>query len=575
MVRQKMHDTLGWVRVNWRQLLLWSGCGIGGIFLIFQLFYPGNLLLPFTSIDGRSFSMQDKQKAKDTLASAYKTHTIDLYFGRATQAYRAPVSADIGLEIDNNQRIDQADYPLWLRLIPTSILWGHTLRQVTAPDYRHDTQKLQSYIDKELGRSCDVAPKNANLKIDTGKIKTVPAERGGTCQMDDVRRRLESVEPRITEATKVTVPMNERSPHIDDERAEATKKQLEQRIKDGVVIVAEGDRVTIPRDQLTSWLEFDSTGNEIAININADRSRQYFTERLAPKVARTAGVSKVSTLDFTETARIKGASGQALDDIATRAALGAYLMKGGDAPNILAKSVAPRVEYVRSYSPTDVGLSALLKQYAESHSGAYGISLLELSGQHRRATYQETKQFRTASTYKLFVAYGVLKRVEAGTWQWTDQIQGGRTLEKCFDDMIVKSDNPCGEVLLAKIGYSTMTKELKAAGLTGTSFVGSEPVTTAGDLAMFNASLESGQLVSVESKNRLLGAMKRNVYRQGVPAGANGVVANKVGFLDTYLHDAAVIYGPSGPIVLSVMTSGSSWATIADLTKQIEALRAR
>jgi hypothetical protein len=35
--------------------------------------------------------------------------------------------------------------------------------------------------------------------------------------------------------------------------------------------------------------------------------------------------------------------------------------------------------------------------------------------------------------------------------------------------------------------------------------------------------------------------MKRNVYRQGIPKGANGQTADKVGFLDAFLHDAATL----------------------------------
>jgi hypothetical protein len=44
-------------------------------------------------------------------------------------------------------------------------------------------------------------------------------------------------------------------------------------------------------------------------------------------------------------------------------------------------------------------------------------------------------------------------------------------------------------------------------------------------------------------------------------------VADKVGFMDGLLHDAAIVYGPNGTYVLAVMTDGSSWATIADLDK--------
>lgn len=575
MVRQKVHEIIGWVRSNWRRLLIWGGGGLLGIFLLIQLFYPSNLLLPFTTVDNQSFSMQDKDTAKKALADKYKKHSIELYFGNAKQAYRSPSPAEIGLVIDNQERIDRLDYPVWLRLVPTSILWGSVVNPVKEPIYRHTTKTLDEYMEKELGQSCNVAPKNASLKVEGGNIKTVAAEKGGTCRLDDVKHQLESVKPRINKASKVTVAMKERSPVIDDSKATELKSQLEARVKSGVRMVAGSEVVTVPREQLVSWLDFASNDNGIKVQVNAERSSKYFGEQVAPKVTRAAGVSKVSTMDFMETSRIDGVPGQALDTTGTLDSLSLYLTSGGDMPKAAIKSVAPRIEYTRSYSPTDVGLAALLKQYAESHPGSYGISLVELSGQRRHAAHQDTKQFRTASTYKLYVAYGALKRVEAGAWKWSDQVHGGRTLEKCLDDMIVKSDNPCGEVLLQRIGYTALTNELKAVGLTGTSFTGSEPVTTAGDLAVFNASLESGQLMSPASRERLLGAMKRNVYRQGIPAGTNGTVANKVGFLDAYLHDAAVIYGPNGPAVLCVMTSGSSWATIADLTKQIEALRAR
>jgi beta-lactamase class A len=233
------------------------------------------------------------------------------------------------------------------------------------------------------------------------------------------------------------------------------------------------------------------------------------------------------------------------------------------------------VEYSRSYTPTDAGMSALLKHYAESHTGTFGISLIELSDKRRKASYQDDKTFTTASTYKLFVAYSALKRVEEGAWQWLDQIQGGRNLEKCFDDMIVRSDNACAEAMLQKIGYKAATSEIQALGLKNTTFLkGDTPITTAGDLSLFNAMLQSNQVLSQQaSRDRLLAAMKRNIYRQGIPAGTSSQVADKVGFLDGLFHDAAIVYAPTGPYVLTIMSDGSNWATIADLTRQIESLR--
>ena len=101
------------------------------------------------------------------------------------------------------------------------------------------------------------------------------------------------------------------------------------------------------------------------------------------------------------------------------------------------------------------------------------------------------------------------------------------------------------------------------------------PFTTANDLTLMLGMIATGQNFSSANQQRLIAAMKANVYRKGVPAGANGTVADKVGFLNGLLHDAAIVYGSNGTYVLAVMTDGSSWATIADLTKQIDALRAQ
>jgi len=104
---------------------------------------------------------------------------------------------------------------------------------------------------------------------------------------------------------------------------------------------------------------------------------------------------------------------------------------------------------------------------------------------------------------------------------------------------------------------------------------GSDIKTTPADLALFLAELQTGQILNQQSsRNLLMSAMKRNIYRQGIPAGISGsVVADKVGFLYGLLHDASIVYSPTGTYVLVIMTDGSSWSTIADFASQIEALR--
>ena len=142
--------------------------------------------------------------------------------------------------------------------------------------------------------------------------------------------------------------------------------------------------------------------------------------------------------------------------------------------------------------------------------------------------------------------------------------------------MISQSDNPCAENYLKVIGYDVVTKDANDIGFKDTTFAKSGgPYTTANDLARFMVMLDAGQNFSSANRDRFLSALKANVYRKGIPAGTNGTVANKVGFLNGLLHDAAIVYGSNGKYVLAIMTDGSSWNNIAELTKRIEQFRSQ
>ena len=233
------------------------------------------------------------------------------------------------------------------------------------------------------------------------------------------------------------------------------------------------------------------------------------------------------------------------------------------------KAVPPREEYTRTYSSSDAGLSALMENFAKDHPGTYGVSMIELDGKKRRAEYNGDKQFVTASTYKLLVAYSLLKRIDSGARSWDSD-------QACFNKMISLSDNACAESFLNAIGVSTLTSEANAIGLKNSTFMkGGGPYTTANDQALLLGMIATGQNFSSANQQRLLEAMKKNAYRKGIPAGVSGTVADKVGFMNGLLHDSAIVYGSHGTYVLSIMTDGASWEAIADLAKQLDALQAQ
>lgn len=564
-----------WVRLHKKQLFVWLPLGLVGVTVLLQLLYPTGRLLPWQQIDGQFLGGWTKTDAEKNLDKKYRDAKYSVYFGNAEKPQYTPRLAEVGTTATNGNRLEEMGYAWYLRIVPTSLLWAHTVVDTGEPVYARDAEKLAHYMTKELGGSCEVAPLNATAKVTQGKVVAVESVNGGTCNDVDVKRTLQTIEPRLDSAMKSRIAMEEIAAPLTTDKIQPTIDTLNTQLAQPIPITYDGKTEQLAAKTVRSWLKFRSDDTQLIVAYDDQKASEYLSATYGKTLAKPAGVSKVRTHDFVEVARQDGANGRALDVGQTLAHLSVYLAAEADTVPLGETAIAPKVEYTRTYSNTDTGLSALMKNYAEGHPGVYGVSMIELDGKRRRAAYQDDRKFTTASTYKLYVGYSTLRRVESGEFKWSDQIQGGRDLAKCFDDMIVKSDNACAEALVAKIGYRPLTTDAQSIVSANTTFLDTESYkTTAGDLSTFMASLATGQLpLNAESKTRFLDALKRNQYRQGIPAGATGQVADKVGFLDGLLHDAAIVYSSSGTYALSIMTDKSSWGNIAELTREIEKLK--
>lgn len=544
-------------------------------FIVAQFFYPTDRLPLFASIDGRDLSGWKKQDAAWQLDHKMAAHPIAVKLGQTKDVYDKAQPSEIGLTSSNSDRLSSRDYPWYWRLVPTSLLWYGFIQPDGAPAYKTSEKTAKSYLNNELGKSCNIPPKDATLKYKDKSLQVVDAVNGGTCDEKEALKALTQIRPRLTKPSSVTIPVKVTKPKVNNERATELKDKLLANTKNDVKLKVMGKEQTIPQAEVLSWLTFSTKKGTLDYNFNKTAANKYFAKSVTPKVVRPAGQTTISTLDFTVTAKKVGATGQTLALTNTLANIKDVLE--GKEPSAKAEvtTTPPKIVYHRSYTHTSIGISALMTHYDEDHAGTFGVAFQELGGQGRIAQYNGSRVFVTASTYKLFVAYGVLKRVDAGTWKWSDKnINGGRNLSTCFDDMIVKSDNECAKAMLLKIGLKTLTNEIQALGLRSSTFLHSNIESTPGDLRSYLIMLQNGTLpISSSSRTRLLDAMKRQVYRQGIPAGASGTVADKVGFLWALLHDAAIVYSPKGTYVLVIMTDGSSWANIADLTRKIESLR--
>lgn len=573
-MRKHVSTFKGWLRQH-RTVLLRLGGGLVGVIILVQLFYPGDRMPLFASVDGVDVSGWSKRDAINRLDTLAAGHKVNIRLSGSSEDYGSAKPAEFGLTISNKKRIETANYPWYVRIVPTSLLWFGLAQSEKAPEYSNDAAKATEYLRKSLGESCNIPPKDASLRLKDDSLEVVHAKSGGTCQEAAAVKALTSSKPDTKKTATITIPVDVTAPNVGDSEAETLASTLNDNAKAGIKLAYADRQQTIAASEVLSWLTFKTDGDKLMYEIDANKASAYFAKTITPALTKPAGVTKVSTLDFAETSRSDGATGQTLNLTATVASVDTVLKGTAETAAATPTQLAPKVEYTRSYTKTSNGIAAQIKFYDDDNAGVFGVSFVELGGQGLSAQHNGSRQFVTASTYKLFVAFSTLKRVDAGTYKWSDaNIAGGRNLSTCFDDMIVKSDNACAEALIKKIGANDLNADIRSLGLGSTAFKSSNNVTTANDLANYLTQLEKGTMpIKPESRDKLLGAMKRNVYRQGVPAGASGQVADKVGFLWGLLHDATIVYSPKGTYVLVVLTDGSTWANIADLTRKIEALR--
>ena len=482
--RSKAKRLKQWVIYN-KTLIIRSGLVALGVLLLIQILYPSSRLLPFASVDSLSLGAWQKKDAANELDSRMSKQDIAIKLGSSNQTYEYVRPEEIGLKISNEQRVQQANYPWYMRVIPTSLFWYGLVRSEPPASVTLNDSKLKKYISKSLGKSCKIPAKNASLKYQNGSLEIVNSKAGGKCETEKVVSTFKNLQPRYSEQVTAKLPVTPIEPSIKDNVAKDLKSKLDNATKNGIRFKVGSSAQTISQAKVLSWLAFSAKNNSLNYSIDKQKTAE-FTSSINKQVSKPAGTSYISTRDFTVVSKKTGATGRTLAVDSTLADIKRVIEGAQGSAKAFTATVKPTVKYTRTYTKTSTGIAALSQHYAEDNPGTYGVSFSELGGRGLNAQYNSTKRFTTASTYKLFVAYGVLRKVDSGKWKWSDKnIAGGRDLATCFDDMIVKSDNACAEALLEKLGLTELTKDIAKLGLYNSGFtLGDTPLTTAADLSL-------------------------------------------------------------------------------------------
>lgn len=542
----------------------------GGILiaiLCVQLLYPYDMALPLARAQGSVVGFKTRNELAGQFQQQFETATVTVANGDRTATRKL---AALGATLNADRMADTLTaYPLWQRFIPFS---GIVLQpRVETLDVELSGAKLQENITS-IATELSYGPTDATLAIKDGKLEVVAARSGKTVTAKDVQSALIASQYRA-DTTKLTVKAENTPPARADADIAVAKTQAELGLSRAITITVDGKGEYVP-DAATraSWLVIKLDVTPATLTVDRDRVLQYVND-INSKVAIAPQDVTITVVDGNETGRSDGVNGSALDTAAVTDALAAALVDETKPATVVAnmQPVAPHATVSRSYTNSQAGLRAYVA-YATSTQNVR-IVVQQLDGQGWGASGRADESLPSASTYKLFVAKMLFKKMDEGAIRWDDPILD-TTVSGCFDRMTIASTNPCAVEWLQQFGRDNMNDYVHSLGFSGgTSFTHPSAVhTTAGDLAKFMIGLENGSLIGGDNRNRLYQSLGSHSYRYGIPTGVKGTVYDKVGFLWDYVHDSAIVYGPKGTYVLVIMTKGYSYAYIANVARQIESI---
>jgi len=556
---------------------------------IFQIVYPSYQLIPGTKLDGVNIGGLSKQDAAKKLDGVYSNLKLAIYFGKNGAAFQSPTMGEVGIGVDNNARVEAVSYPFYLRMIPGSIWWASALEKPGGIAYTYDKNKIADYTTSKVGTDCSIPAQNATLKLVDSQLQLVPSESGGNCDITQFQQMLAEVKPDVHADNTVRIAIDETPAPVTDDMARELAGMLNSRMASPMPITVDSSTDSIPGRVVLGWLDFkaivpeqtiDNTGNQQAslkFSVNQQRMEDYLNLGIAKRLIVKPGVSHVSTLDFTETSRVNGANGRALDILKASQSVVDYLNSKTQQAVGATVVVGPSTVYTRKYSPTSVGFSAFLAQYAQDNPGTWGLAFTELSGvRHlRTASYNGDAKMKAAGIHALYLAYTYVIQDYNGIARPVDIISGGTTATDCFKLMLQRNDKGCTDGFYDKFGYATLAVQGQNIGLTNTVFAGDDTLTSANDLQKTMVGLYKSQLARVEGGSSILSAMRGSWSNEGIPAGASvNEITHLIGESDTVHNDTAIVYDTNyGAYALTVLSDGSSWDKIANLAAKLHQLK--
>ena len=217
-------------------------------------------------------------------------------------------------------------------------------------------------------------------------------------------------------------------------------------------------------------------------------------------------------------------------------------------------------------SPYQAPLEQMVHGFGAQYSDTTGLYVIDVAN-NAAASYNGSRQFVSASLYKLFVAYLVFDAIDAQTLSPDAMTQtADTTVERCLDLMITISDNTCGAALGGLIGWQNIDDRLQREGYTNTSLNNydaygtliADKLTTPEDVSLLLRRLQSGDLLSPAATEQFMTLLQEQTLNYALPTGLDSTIsfAHKTGILDSVSHDAGFITYQGRVYIVVMMTDG-------------------
>jgi len=232
----------------------------------------------------------------------------------------------------------------------------------------------------------------------------------------------------------------------------------------------------------------------------------------------------------------------------------------------------------------DSTLQRELNTFLRGQEGAFGVAIQDLRGPVR-AVYDAADRFQLGSLYKLVLMAEVFRQARAGRISLDAPIQtlpeylfgeppGGlppstrTTVLQALGPMIAVSSNAAALALIELVGPEALTTAPRRLGLQETAIdvesvggPGSYLIDARGsaqDALTLLVKLDREQLIGPEQDRRMLDLLLRQRIADRIPLllPKDVPIAHKTADLDSYTHDAGLVYVPGRPYAIAILAQG-------------------